>query len=1062
MPVQVSASAAKISRPKISGIYPRTRLYRVIDRHKEIPIIWVTSPPGAGKTSLVSHYLETNKLTTAWFQIDAGDSDLSTFYYYLGQSAKKATPRKRKDLPFLTPVYQEGVPAFTRNFFRELYARFSNPFAIVFDNYHEVTMTSLLHQMLAIGLQEIPQHGHVFIISRTEPPLEFSRFRANGQMLLLGWEKLQLSKDEMKGIMSIKGIAQGSIERIMQQTQGWMAGLILLMEQKNEKDWIVDSEKFNPKLLFDYFAGEVFQNTTQEIQEFLIKTALFPKMSLEMASKLSGIKQPGNIFDYLINKNYFTYRHSGNTKLYDYHPLFREFLLAKFNEHLSDVETTVIKWRAAELLQENNQIEPAVALLVEVKDWQKLAKIIISTAKTLIEQGRHHTVRDWILLMPDDDRNTNPWLLYWLGEAYAEYDPGRSWKAQEQAFYLFEQQQDVAGIYLSLSGIIYGIRNEHDGDVRRMDPWLIKLDQIRGQYTDFPSPEVEARVGTYVHTALWWRNPQHQEMDYWRERVLQIAPKTSWGMRAKFWVNITKAFDLLFRGEPARAYFIIETVRKETEGRDILPVARFWICMGAGLYLWRAGRYEESLENVDAGLRLSNKTGLDIENYQLTAIGASVALTIENMPLADHYMGLILPAEHGVKGSRYHFIHAWYEYTRWDIKAAKIHAQKSVQLAEATGAPFFTGLAYSCLAATHFADGEIEKAHAVLNKLLQLAQTDYKSKLLEYIFNYLSAYFYYKERQDNIGTDYLKQALTIGRDCNFIGATFITKKELTYILTRALHENIEIDYVHKVIRTMNLQPDPEALSLDNWPWPIEIFGFDHCELKKDGKPVQYSRKFPKKIMQLVGIMVANSGEHVAEEKIIEALWPDAEGDAGQKALTTTLHRLRKLFGNEAILLSEGRLSFNPDLVWSDVCTFENILYRASKLSDGASEPERKKLIENALSLYRGHFLGDSSAPWVIPARERLRNKYLMTLEEYGLLLENENKWQEAIKWYQKGLEMDVLVELFYQRLMYCYEQLDRRGDAVEVYRQCYRVMVASLGVEPSEKTKAIYNSVRAA
>ncbi|HEY4732003.1 MAG TPA: bacterial transcriptional activator domain-containing protein, partial [Gammaproteobacteria bacterium] len=81
-------------------------------------------------------------------------------------------------------------------------------------------------------------------------------------------------------------------------------------------------------------------------------------------------------------------------------------------------------------------------------------------------------------------------------------------------------------------------------------------------------------------------------------------------------------------------------------------------------------------------------------------------------------------------------------------------------------------------------------------------------------------------------------------------------------------------------------------------------------------------------------------------------------------------------------------------------------------------------------------------------------------ERFGQMLERKQQWTNAIEWYRRGLEVDLLAEQFYQRLMHCYEQLDRRGDAVEVYRQCYRVMVASLGVEPSDATKAIFKSVR--
>lgn len=119
---QVLTHAAKITRPKVAGIYLRLRLFELFDTNQQSSVTWITSPPGAGKTTLVSSYIETRQTSVLWYQVDEGDADLSSFFYYLGLAAKKATPRKRKQLPLLTPEYKLGIPTFTRNFFRALYA----------------------------------------------------------------------------------------------------------------------------------------------------------------------------------------------------------------------------------------------------------------------------------------------------------------------------------------------------------------------------------------------------------------------------------------------------------------------------------------------------------------------------------------------------------------------------------------------------------------------------------------------------------------------------------------------------------------------------------------------------------------------------------------------------------------------------------------------------------------------------------------------------------------------------------------------------------------------------
>ncbi len=49
---------AKTTRPSYSGVLPRKRLFDLLDRARQKPIIWITGPPGSGKTALAASYLE--------------------------------------------------------------------------------------------------------------------------------------------------------------------------------------------------------------------------------------------------------------------------------------------------------------------------------------------------------------------------------------------------------------------------------------------------------------------------------------------------------------------------------------------------------------------------------------------------------------------------------------------------------------------------------------------------------------------------------------------------------------------------------------------------------------------------------------------------------------------------------------------------------------------------------------------------------------------------------------------------------------------------------------------
>ena len=190
----------KVTRPIKQNSYLRHRLFDQLDQMRESPVIWISAPAGSGKTTLVSSYIESRKLPCLWYLCDKDDKDPATFFYYMGLAGAKAAPGKRKPLPLFTLEYQQGLLAFARNYFEQLYQRLKKPSLMVLDNYQEIAYAVDFSTILKTSLTNVPEGINVIVISRHDPLDAFIRLQANSGMDILRWSDLRLTKKKPEAL----------------------------------------------------------------------------------------------------------------------------------------------------------------------------------------------------------------------------------------------------------------------------------------------------------------------------------------------------------------------------------------------------------------------------------------------------------------------------------------------------------------------------------------------------------------------------------------------------------------------------------------------------------------------------------------------------------------------------------------------------------------------------------------------------------------------------------------------------------------------------------------------
>ncbi|MBM4348204.1 MAG: tetratricopeptide repeat protein, partial [Deltaproteobacteria bacterium] len=412
----------------------------------------------------------------------------------------------------------------------------------------------------------------------------------------------------------------------------------------------------------------------------------------------------------------------------------------------------------------------------------------------------------------------------------------------------------------------------------------------------------------------------------------------------------------------------------------------------------------------------------------------------------------------------YHHMQGWRNLLQGDLKQASFHIELAFKFSEDVGAFLSMISCHSMKANLMHRLGKEREAEEHLGHAFNIAD-QVKSRFFLFCGLLIKALFALDRGDEMSAESSLRKALLLGKEERYFYTGINQPSGLARLCVKALEAGIEVEYVQELIRKLNVVPLKPAFLLENWPWPLKIFSLGRFELLKDGKPIQFARKVQQKPLAMLKALVAFGGKKVREDQMVDALWPESDGDMAHQSFETTLHRLRQLTGiPDAIIRKEGSLTLDQRYWWVDTWAFEHLVREVDaawrKEEKEISLEEAVSLNEKAIGLYQGTFLPkETLEPWADSVRERLRNKFLRCVERLGHHWEASGEWEKAVECYEQGLEADDLIEEFYQHLMICFQKLGQVTKALSVYKRCKKTISAGLGVSLSSRTEAIYRAL---
>jgi LuxR family maltose regulon positive regulatory protein len=409
----------------------RPRLIEKLNEGLTRPLTLISAPPGFGKTTLLTAWLEQSTRPAAWFSIDERDNDLARFLAYLvaaletvqagigRQSLNRLHSRRAPALESIMTLLSNDIAAIPHDPSTPLGAGF----VLVLDDYHLIELQAI-HEAMGFLLDRLPPPMRLVIATRADPPLPLARLRARGQLVELRAPDLRFSPDEAAAFLNERmglNLTSEQIAALDARAEGWIAGLqlaALSMQGRQDIAGFVNAFAGSHRFVLDYLTEEVLRRQTPEIQSFLLQTSILDQMNASLADAITGRNDGAQALAQLEKANLFVVPLDDKREWYRYHHLFDDLLQNRLQESQPE-QIVELHRRASAWYEQNGFVNEAIDHALAAQEFKRAARLIEQIAPALLIRSEDRTLRNWLAALPETLIQANPSLGVWYATALA-------------------------------------------------------------------------------------------------------------------------------------------------------------------------------------------------------------------------------------------------------------------------------------------------------------------------------------------------------------------------------------------------------------------------------------------------------------------------------------------------------------------------------------------------------------------------------------------------------------------------------------------------------------------